>query len=59
MKCNWCGKGKGRNRTTDKKTGKVMYYYCSNCIGFINKEIEEKLKYPINILIKTGKLELV
>jgi len=39
MKCNWCGKGEGSNRTIDRKTNKTFYYYCSDCIGFINKEL--------------------
>lgn len=39
MQCNWCGQGEGSNRTIDRKTNKTFYYYCSDCIGFINKEL--------------------
>ena len=31
MKCNWCGKGKGRNYSKDKETGMIYYYYCLDC----------------------------
>jgi len=30
MRCNWCGKGNGRNYTKDKD-GKIYYYYCLEC----------------------------
>lgn len=44
MKCNWCGKGTGKNYTTDKKTNLTYYYYCSLCIGdFTGELIDKKL----------------
>ena len=40
MRCNWCGKGEGSNYTTDRKTNKIMYYFCSDCVGFIGSELD-------------------
>ena len=39
MKCNWCGEGDGRNYTKDRKTNKLMYYFCQDCIGDYKKEL--------------------
>ena len=45
MKCNWCGKGKGKSFTKDKQ-GNVFYYYCKDCakdlIVWEGFKIEEK-----------------
>jgi late competence protein required for DNA uptake (superfamily II DNA/RNA helicase) len=30
MRCNWCGKGSGRNYTKDKEMN-LYYYYCEDC----------------------------
>lgn len=38
MKCNWCGKGQGKNYTRSKN-GDIYYYYCIECIGFIGNEL--------------------
>lgn len=38
LRCNWCGKGLGKN-FTKASNGDIYYYYCSDCIGFINKEL--------------------
>ncbi len=40
MKCNWCGKGQGKN-FTKTTNGDIYYYYCIKCIGFIDKEIKK------------------
>ena len=38
MRCNWCGKGKGSNRTKDQY-GKTHYYVCVDCVGlFIEQQ---------------------
>ena len=47
MKCNWCGKGSGNTYLKDIKMNKVFYYYCSDCIGNIEKELNPKLPEPI------------
>jgi len=44
MKCNWCGEGEGRNYTksyTPMNT-KTYFYYCYECIGDIEKELNQK-----------------
>ena len=46
MKCNWCGKGSGNTYLKDIKMNKVFYYYCSDCIGNIEKELNPKLPEP-------------
>jgi len=37
VKCNWCGKGYGSNRTKDKE-GKLYYYVCAACVGDFTKD---------------------
>ncbi len=47
MKCNCCGKGKGRkNRTTGILDDNpiIFYYYCQDCIGQIGIELTPKEK---------------
>ena len=39
MRCNWCGKGDGKNYTTNKE-GDKYWYYCKDCLGEINKELK-------------------
>jgi hypothetical protein len=38
MKCNWCGRGEGKNYVKTKE-GRYFYYYCQSCLGQINIEL--------------------
>jgi len=43
MKCIWCDKGVGSNRTKNKDN--IIYYYvCENCVGFYIKEQDKHAK---------------
>jgi len=41
MKCNWCGKGTGRNYTKDGR-GKLFYYFCVDCVQDYRNTIGER-----------------
>lgn len=43
MKCNWCGKGIGRNYTRDVH-GKLFYYFCVDCVKDYKNELTSKEK---------------
>jgi len=43
MKCIWCDKGIGSNRTKNKK-GLIYYYICKDCVGFYIKEQDKHAK---------------
>lgn len=38
MKCNYCGKGTGRNYTKGKD-GKNYYYFCQECVGIFRCDL--------------------
>ena len=38
MKCNWCGKGEGRNYTKNRE-GDIYYYYCQDCLTDYTNEL--------------------
>ncbi len=49
MKCNYCGKGKGKNHTKDKE-GKLYYYYCQECVGDYKNDVDKSFKKNIPFL---------
>lgn len=61
MKCNWCGRGSGSNRT--KKDGMTYYYVCHICVGDYKKEgywsDELKVKDPKAILEQYWDLKVI
>lgn len=51
MKCNWCGKGEGKNYTKDKN-GMIYYYYCHICVGDYKSDIPFKDKLYLENKLK-------